>query len=604
MAISEPTYISPGSGAGSAAVGGDFLFAALDRPDPGVALATPILVCAPWGWAETASYRGRREWGRSLADAGHPVLRFDLPSVGDSAGSPRDPGMVEAWVGAIDVAARWLRARYPGAPSIAALGLGLGGLLALEAIAAGAPLDEVALWGTPATGSSFARETRAFSRMQIWHGEDLGGAPLPDGWLEAGGFVLSAATAAELKGLDPLKNPVPPTLRRALLLGRDGAKPNEPLRARLEGGGVDVTAGQGPGWEQLTSHPAYSWASDEVMERVARWLAEGEAGDPGRRDGASTFAAGPVEFEWGGEEIRESLFSFPIDAGAGRGVVAEPVGKPTGETTGVFLNAAAIRHIGPNRLWVDAGRDLAGRGSRSVRVDFEGVGESDGDAARFREEAEFFATDQSAQVGAVLDRLETEGMGGRFLLVGLCSGAYWAFQAALEDPRVDRALLLNPGAFHWRPTMLMERQGHGFSILARRDLWRRVGRGEISVRKLAAITKYLVGRVRARISERLPGSRQDAQAAKNRTRDAELEKDFDLLQATGKQVTIAFTDNEALLRESKRHSTLDEIERWPNLRLVTLPGIDHALAPIAAQRFARDLIVAEFEQLVEAQPVA
>ena len=52
---------------------------------------TAVLICSPFGWDETASYRVRYRWAEHLAAAGHPVLRIDLPGVGDSAGSPRGP---------------------------------------------------------------------------------------------------------------------------------------------------------------------------------------------------------------------------------------------------------------------------------------------------------------------------------------------------------------------------------------------------------------------------------------------------------------------------------------------------------------------------------
>ena len=40
-------------------------------------------------------------------------------------------------------------------------------------------------------------------------------------------------------------------------------------------------------------------------------------------------------------------------------------------------------------------------------------------------------------------------MGRRFMLGGLCSGAYWSFHAALLDERVPAVLLLNPRALVW-----------------------------------------------------------------------------------------------------------------------------------------------------------
>lgn len=595
MASTATTYIETDSG---------FLFAALDQPDPGQAIRTPLLMCSPWGWTETASYLGRRDWGRHLADAGHPVLRFDLPAVGDSSGSPGDPGLHERWIDAVVVASRRLGAQFPAFPAVAALGLGLGGLLALEAVAAGAPIDGLALWAPPASGKAFVRETRAFSRMQAWDSSEDGGSPLPEGWMEATGFVLAAETVESLKALDPAGIELPSTLRRALLLGREGTEVAAPLREHLEAAGVTVTAGSGSGWEGMTSHPAFTRASEEVMKALGGWLGDGDPGDahPPAEEGRAPARQEAVEFEFEGEPVRESLFSFPIGAGNGFGVVAEPAGRAAAELVGVFLNSGAIRHIGPNRLWVDATRDLAARGFAGARLDFEGLGESDG-TNKFTNEADYFADEQMAQLTTMLDRLEARGVGHRFVVVGLCSGGYWAFRAALEDPRVVAAVPLNPAAFRWRSTLMMERHGHGLSLLLRRDLWARWARGEVGMDRIRALAKLLWDRAKNAISARLGGRRRrpttggQATAAGERPRDLELEAEFDRLQASGKRVTLGFTEDEVLIREARDYSTFDELDRWPGLRLVSLPGVDHVLAPTSAQGVARDLLAAEFEDL-------
>ena len=52
--------------------------------------------------------------------------------------------------------------------------------------------------------------------------------------------------------------------------------------------------------------------------------------------------------------------------------------------------------------------------------------------------------DYVAQVRAVLDALQRRGLPRRFLLAGLCAGAYWSLHTALEDDRVAAVGLLNP----------------------------------------------------------------------------------------------------------------------------------------------------------------
>jgi pimeloyl-ACP methyl ester carboxylesterase len=571
-----------------------FVFAALDRPDPGRPRRAPVLVCAPWGWPELSSYRSRRNWGRDLADAGHPVLRIDLPGVGNASGTPRDPalGLGKAWVSGVVEAARWLADRYSDAPAVTALGLGVGGLLALEAAAAGAPIDEVALWAVPETGAAFVRETRVFSRMQRWGAADEIGSPLPDGWIEAGGYVLNARTAEELKALDPTGPAPAPPLRRALVLGREEADPGPGLVDHLRGAGVEVATGKGPGWELFISEPETSRPSPDVMAAVAAWLGDGEpAGDASEPAGASTTLGRSVEFPWNGEQIRESFFSYPLSAGGGFGVVAEPAKRTPAPLCAVFLSAAADRNIGPNRLWVEAGRGLAALGARAVRVDFDGIGESDGDGDRYIDESKFFQPEIGAELTAILDQLEAEGKGSEFLLIGLCSGAYWAFRAAVDDPRVRGTVMLNPSAFRWRSTLAMERYGHDWRILLRPDLWARLVRGELGTGKIGTFARLLVTRAKTRLGRLLRGRDREAEAAP----DTSLQAEFDFLRETGKRVALVFTEEEPLVDEATVADALAQIDRWPNIRLVSLPVASHAFAPTAAQDLARELIVDQFK---------
>jgi pimeloyl-ACP methyl ester carboxylesterase len=607
LSTTVTTYIESGDG---------FLFAALDRPDPGLPARTPVLVCAPWGWPELSSYRSRRNWGRDLADAGHPVLRIDLPGVGNASGTPRDPdlGLGRAWVEGIADAARWLRGRVGGEAPVAALGLGIGGLLALEAIAAGAPIDEIAMWAPPETGASFVREARMFSRMQRWSKGGEAGSPLPEGWVEAGGYVMNARTTEELKGMDPTALDLAP-LRRALVLGREATDPGPALLAHLEGAGVEVASGKGPGWELFISEPESSRPSPEVMTAVAGWLAGGEAGASGGARPAEAAGAAaaqaigapaaasanelarPIEFDWNGESIREGFFSYPLPVGGGFGMVVEPTAGAVAPVTAVFLSAAADRNIGPNRMWVEAARNLAALGARAVRVDFDGIGESDGDGDRYVDESKFFEPEIGGELTAILDQLEAGGEGSDFLLVGLCSGAYWSFRGAIDDSRVRGAVMLNTAAFRYRSTLFMERYGHDWRILLRPDLWARLVRGRLGTRKIGTFLRLLVARTKAQAAALLRRREREAAEAEP---DASLQAEFDVLRETGKHVALAFTEEEPLLDEPTVRGTLGQIERWPNISLVSLPVVSHAFAPTGAQDVAQKLVVEQFRQLTEA----
>jgi pimeloyl-ACP methyl ester carboxylesterase len=574
--------------------GDERLHCLLDLPAADAKPRIPVLICAPWGWEETSSYRIRREWADRLAAAGHPTLRFDFPSVGDSTGVPGDPDRIPAWIAAVTDAAAYLRDRTESS-EVAALGLGFGGLIAMAAVDQGAEIDQLALWAAPSRGRRLVREITTFAKMQAWgagRGEE---SPLPEGWVEAGGFVLSAETFEALKGLKALDD-VPARLRRALILDRDGMELDKELPGRLEAAGVDVTVAPGPGWGDMTVHPEQAVAPEQVFATVGEWLGGSEAVTGATADpsvGAGEPNALEVELPEG--RLRETPFFLEQDFGRAFGVLAEPVGERRSEVTLVFLNAGSVRHIGPNRNWVENARRWAARGVSSARIDIEGIGEADGDSAVRPGKNNFYSEEYWPQVSGALDDLQVRGFGSRFVLIGLCSGGYWSLHAADRDPRVRGAILLNTGAMVWHEELRAERQlrlatGTAFSA----ESWRRLLRLEVNVieklRKLSGLALWkarlalrrLWGRLRGRVESVDPGT--------------ETELLLDRLRDADKRLAMGFCANEPVLAELQREGVLDQLGRWPNVALTPLVGEDHALGPIGAQRSGEELIDREVER--------
>ena len=173
----------------------------------------------------------------------------------------------------IAAAADWL-ASQPGVSRVAAIGLGLGGLVAGNAIADGAAIDDLVLWGAPTLGRAFLREQRAFAGLQSsalgLSDEQVAGA-LPEGWLEVGGFVLSADTSAAIGSINLAALPTG-RLRRALLLDRDGMRHDRGLEEHLVGQGVDVSTAPGNGWTGMVFHPEQYAPAIATFDHVAAWL--------------------------------------------------------------------------------------------------------------------------------------------------------------------------------------------------------------------------------------------------------------------------------------------------------------------------------------------
>ena len=573
------------------------VFGVLHAPPPG-STGTAVLLCPPWGWDDVSSYRGRRTWAEDLAAAGHPTLRIDLPGTGDSAGSAADSQRVGAASAAISAAAAWLRATS-GAERVAVIGLGLGGLVATQALAEGAPIDDLVLWGVPATGRAFVRQQRAFAAMQgsrFSLGSEPEPAVLPDGWMEINGFVLSAETLAALGALRIVDLPAV-GLQRALLLEQDGLAVDPDLHQHLARDGADVTVRPGPGWAAMTVHPEQSTPPVEVFATVRAWLAEPPARVVPLRAPSDVLVPAVVsdlDLWVDGVAVRETPLFVEGPAGRAFGILTRPTIGVSAPVGAILLNAGAVRRIGPNRIWVDTARRWAARGVATLRVDLDGIGDSDGDGSRYRDVGEFYRPELADQIGAFIDAFATRGHGPRIMVAGLCAGGYWGFHSAAADERVTAAILLNPGLLEWHPDVLSSRDAARLGRLRDLAWWRRILRGQVRlerVRVIAAAALLRGGRRLVRLPARALGRRRHVARL-----GLSPEIILDGLRASDTTVLMAFSADESLHVELARAGLFSQPDRWPNMRLESLVGRDHTLRPISAQRAAAALLDRELDR--------
>jgi alpha-beta hydrolase superfamily lysophospholipase len=533
---------------------------------------TAVLLVGPLGWDDVASYRPRHDWAEVLAAQGHPAARIDLPGTGDSAGGPGDPGRLPAWTAAVEAAVAWLRLAA-GLPRVAVVGIGAGGLIAAAAQAEGAGADELVLWGVPARGRTAIRELQAFAQMEAPQLGAPSGAP--EGGLAAGGFTQSAETVEALNAIDLRAAPLAGTAR-ALLLGRDGVAPDKALAERLREEGADVTTAAGHGFGAMHGEPHDAQAPGAVIDEVLAWLDAAPATAP-EADAAPPAPAHVGEAaDLGG--ARERVLTVPFEGGALFGVVTEPVAQPA-RATALLLNAGAIRHIGPNRMWVEAARRWAGLGVATVRLDVQGIGDAEGLPAR-NADTTLYVPVYIAQVRAAVDAAEQAGLPAPFVLGGLCSGAYWALHAALEDDRVTSAVLLNPRLLVWDEELVERRR--------RRHALRRP-----RVRGLRKLVRGQIGlawfRRRAReLARELP---RILRRRRLRTPATALEECAGRIEAArDTRFVLAFSGEEPLCDELSEDGTLARLEALGHVRRETLPGTDHTLRSVPAQQAAHAVL--------------
>jgi pimeloyl-ACP methyl ester carboxylesterase len=573
---------------------------------------TAVVICPPFGWDLMSPYRARRDWAEHLAARGYPTMRIDLQGTGDSAGMPTDPARLDAWTRAVFAAALSLRCAS-GAQRIVAIGIGLGGVVAYHAAAAGAAVEDLVLWGVPARGRALVRELRALARLSSSSVARSGGgdtAPLPHGAVLAAGYLLSAETTAALEQLDLGELALPDAAtRRVLLLGRGQAHVDEPLRRSLQDAGARVTVARGPGLERI----------GETFACVDRWLDEGH--DPPKRmsrrlrvRSRPTDPSAPADPDPSQQhlrltceegDLRESAIWIERPRGRLFGVLAEPVGPPQ-DLCMVLLNAGPQRHIGPNRMWVEIARRWAVRGVPSLRIDLSGIGDSDGDASVLAIPGALYAPEYLDETIATLAWLHERGLPDRFVLVGLCSGAYWAMHVAVRDHRIGAIVMLNPRRLIWdKRRARAERMRRRLRRLPRASALRRALTGDgartgyvepagepVEPNEPAAPTSPLSRIAMLRLGRR-------------RKRNAELlNRLFDALRDHDQRALLMLTSWEPLHQQLVSSGAFDGAGRWPNLELVTFETAveTHTLAPLWLQQEIHKLVDRVLEDELERVP--
>ena len=437
-----------------------------------------VVIVPSFGWEDVCSYRPLRFLAEMFAGDGIPTLRFDLPGTGDSSGDARDPDLFPAWIRSIGDAADELR-RVAGVNDVAVFGIRLGALLALSAATQGANLQDLILWGPTATGKAFLRELNAFSRMA--RAEYANGAatpPSPFEGLEIGGFLLAPETQHALAALDFSTLP-PNQVRRCLVLTRDTLPADQKLVAAMESSGWRVETREGSGYAGMMSAPDEAVPPLAASQVIIDFL-KGDSLKEGSPEQELPVlpAHAPARTSLG--SIRERIYKTRGPNGPLFGILSKPApGRSVNDSCILFLNPGGVRHIGPNRMWVEAARRWAARGFSSLRLDLESIGESQGEPSldiprlygdRLVEQVEMAIADLRAHTGA-----------RQFAAVGLCSGAFWAFQAALRNRDVRLAILLNPRLLFWDPEVDRRRVlKRAARLLTDGTDWARLFRGRMS----------------------------------------------------------------------------------------------------------------------------
>lgn len=554
--------------------------------------ARGVVLCGAFGHENMNAHRGWRLLAERLSERGLHVLRFDYPGTGDSIGDATDPDRVGAWQRSIAAAVDHLRAAT-GTERVILVGLRLGATLALAASGTIAGIDAVCCLAPVLSGRNHVRELRLLANA--WREANLLPALEGPGPLDVVGDRLTGETLAAIAALD---------LRRVrteighVLLMQDAEGPAvASLIESLGRQGCEVSRLPFPGATDYLQNSLGGGIPAAAFDSLVAWCCAldplpglaAAASEPLRR--RSTVEPAPARLDL--PHAQERSFRFG-DGARLFGMLCVPRRVERAGPTVLMLNTGFGRHIGDGRVFVTLARRLASQGIASLRMDVGGFGDSAAsDPGNGEARPNPYAVANIADVIAAVNALEGEGH-TRPVVVAICSGAYAAFRAALSEPRIRGAILVNLQAFIWKQGASLtienrrQRRPLGFYLrtLLRPRTWKRLGRGEVELGALLVALgrrpMHAAWRELCLLLERATGLR---------TASGEVPRLFASLQARGIRTRLLYSEGDpglsvlshGLGRPARRLRTL------PALGVDLLPRADHALLDEAARSRFIDL---------------
>lgn len=470
---------------------GEALMGWLHRLPPAIA-ASPrlgVVLCAPFGYEAICARRSLRAIATSFAAAGMPTLRFDYHGTGDSAGDDRDPQRVAVWQASIVAAIEELRATT-GVPAVALVGVRLGALLAAQVAASRNDIAAFVAIAPVMNGKAYVRELRVL-QMALGLHEPPAALEWNKPAREAVGFAITDETTAELNSLTMLtERALAPQVR---VVDRSDLSIGDAWPNAQRTAGAEVTVQSFAGYATMMLDPHKVVVPAGMIRELTGWLigltptatpfVVANPADATAHN-VTRFGAPPSKYVETPMQMvgRTSLF----------GVLTTPRNAKAQQAV-VMLNAGAVHHVGPNRLYVALARRLAEAGVASLRMDIAGIGDSR--AANGIGENVVYPPTAVADVQAAVAALQNQFQ--EVSVVGLCAGAYHGFKAAFAGVPIQRAVIINPLTYFWAEGMSLDvempdarvveaAKEYQASMLSLAK-WRKLLRGDVNVRRVAQI---------------------------------------------------------------------------------------------------------------------
>jgi pimeloyl-ACP methyl ester carboxylesterase len=276
----------------------------------------------------------------------------------------------------------------------------------------------VVLWDPCESGRSYLRELHALEAIRR---DEI--KVVADDSVETSEFVFSPEMVEEIRRLNLSATTSTRFASRTMVMVRSDRATPAKLRTRLQGETINWQSSNQQA-SLLDVDPSKSVLPEQTTDRIVRWLCESDS------------ALAPISI---GQLMKVALVTGKdtcppvserfVQLGPERlfGIVTEPTSAVHGPLL-VMFNVANEEHTGPSRLWVELSRRWASFGLQCVRFDLRGLGDSP--QLTDVTEQPFFVDSWFDDIIMVARELRPNDPSNT-AFIGLCSGAYWAIEAAL-----------------------------------------------------------------------------------------------------------------------------------------------------------------------------
>jgi hypothetical protein len=456
--------------------------------------------------------------------------------------------------------------------------LRIGAALAARAASELDDIDALVLLAPLPSGRRFLREQILAARTiaEIWQSKSI----IDDGqWFEAYGLRLDRATRDALDGLDIAKLRLP--VRRVMLLEQSGAVGSTRLMDRLRDQGIEVTRATHDRFEDMLRDSHEAEVPHEAFARVVAWLGDTQA------------SAAPAR-EFPVPRLRFAAFEeTAVRLGPGgslAGVLAVPERLDSDAPVILIPSTGANPRFSNSRGSVTLTRWLAEQGIASLRVDGYGIGDSAPETGNYGVP---YSKQGDEDVCSGVDFL-VERFSGPVVVLGMCSGAYHAFQAALIDARISGLMLVNLQKFVWRggeSLSVVQRttfRTTGFYIrgVASPTVWKRLAQGKINI---GGIARALAGRALRQLAA---AATPAITAVSGETQVGMVRRQLKELTQRPVRILYVLSGNDPGLDEIAEYFGPRgwRLRRAPNVVFRTISGADHTLSSHWARQYLRQII--------------